>query len=177
MLLHNVSSAKPSVDQSKLACCRLETLRRSVGSLDIKQRMRTAHGMTLQLMKVVFSLFVVLLAASDCQAAGVNQTGTAQSKAQYVNQCEAFIAFLTCFQSDITGVNSTELQVVASQPQMVSCESPSPLAQYDSYCEGLQADYFLLPKQKKAPSLTGLTPNVSTYVTSLNDTVSSQNLA
>lgn len=69
------------------------------------------------------------------------------------------------------GVNSTDLQVVASQPMMVSCDAPSPLGTYDSYCEGLRADYFLLPKQRKAPSLTGLTPNVSSFVTSLNDTV------
>lgn len=54
---------------------------------------------------------------------------------------------------------------------MVSCDAPSPLEKYDSYCEGLRADYFLLPKQRRTPSLTGLTPNVSTFVTSLNDTV------
>ena len=70
------------------------------------------------------------------------------------------------------GVTSSELDVVASQPQSVSCAAPSPLGTYDTYCEGLQADYFLLPKQKVAPSLTNLKPNVSTFVTSLNDTVS-----
>ncbi|KAL3150819.1 hypothetical protein ABBQ32_000578 [Trebouxia sp. C0010 RCD-2024] len=68
-------------------------------------------------MEAVIRLLTVLLAASYCQAAGVDQTG-----------------------------------------------------KYDSYCEGLRADYFLLPKQTKAPSLTGLTPNVSSFVTSLNDT-------
>lgn len=54
---------------------------------------------------------------------------------------------------------------------MISCDAPSPLGKYDSYCEGLRADYFLLPKQKNAPSLTGLSPNTSAFVTSLNDTV------
>ena len=139
--------------------------------------MRTAHGMTFRSMKVALSLLIVLLAAFDCQAAGVNQTGKALSKAQYLYQHIAFIAFLTLSYFVDAGVNSTELQVVASQPMMVSCDAPSPLAQYDSYCEGLQADYFLLPKQRKAPNLTGLTPNVSTYVTSLNATVRVWDLA
>lgn len=71
-----------------------------------------------------------------------------------------------------SGVTSGQLDVIAAQPKTVSCNSPPSLGQYDSYCEGLQVDYFLLAKQKKAPSLTGLTPNVSSFVPNLNGTVS-----
>ena len=132
-------------------------------------RMRTSHSMTTRSVEALLSTLAVLLAASCCQAAGVNQTGTSQAVTLYHTVVTSI--FNIFFRSCSAGVNSTELQVVASQPNMVSCDAPSPLGQYDKYCEGLQADYFLLPKQKKAPSLTGLTPNMSTYVTSLNNTV------
>ena len=65
---------------------------------------------------------------------------------------------------------------MASQPQTVSCAAPAALGQYDKYCEGLQAEYFLLPKQSVAPSLTNLTPNVTSFVTSINATVSQSNI-
>ncbi|KAL3137619.1 hypothetical protein ABBQ38_004896 [Trebouxia sp. C0009 RCD-2024] len=119
-------------------------------------------------MEAVFRLLTVLLAASYCQAAGVDQTGKVNSSliANLLGKTDSY----RCTVSDVSGVNSTELQVVASQPLTVSCDAPSPLGKYDSYCEGLRADYFLLPKQQKAPSLIGLSPNVSTFITSLNDT-------
>lgn len=54
----------------------------------------------------------------------------------------------------------------------MTCDAPAPLGQYDNYCEGLRVDYFLLAKQRRAPSLTGLTPNISSFVPNLNGTVS-----
>lgn len=139
------------------------------GVRDFSLRMRTAYSMTVRPMEAVFRLLTVLLAASYCQAAGVDQTGKVNSSliANLLGKTDSY----RCTVSDVSGVNSTELQVVASQPLTVSCDAPSPLGKYDSYCEGLRADYFLLPKQQKAPSLIGLSPNVSTFITSLNDTV------
>ncbi|KAL0029656.1 hypothetical protein WJX79_011109 [Trebouxia sp. C0005] len=99
-------------------------------------------------MEALLAVFSVLLAASYSQAAGVNETG----------------------------VTSSQLDVVASQPQTVSCAAPAPLGQYDKYCEGLQAEYFLLPKQKVAPSLTNLKPNITSFVTSLNQTAAAMSL-
>ncbi|KAL0033712.1 hypothetical protein WJX77_002073 [Trebouxia sp. C0004] len=99
-------------------------------------------------MEALFAVFSVLLAASYSLAAGVNQTG----------------------------VTSSQLDVVASQPQTISCAAPAPLGKYDKYCEGLQAEYFLLPKQKVAPSLTNLKPNITSFVTSLNDTAAAMSL-
>lgn len=37
--------------------------------------MRTANGMTVYRMEALLSLLIVLLAATHCQAAGVNETG------------------------------------------------------------------------------------------------------
>lgn len=49
------------------------------GVHDLSPRMRTAYGMSVGSMETVFSLLTVLLAASYCQAAGVDQTGKLDS--------------------------------------------------------------------------------------------------
>ena len=41
----------------------------------ISERMRTAYGMSVCRMEALLSLLITLLAATQCQAAGVNETG------------------------------------------------------------------------------------------------------